>query len=410
MDNGNTKQKIVTQIVCVLLSIGLWFYVINIENPIRTIEINKVPVEILNAEGLRASKLTLSPNQSFYVNLKVEGNSQDLARVSKNDFKIVIDLSEYALKKGENKIPVNIIDYPSGVSIKSSTGLTISVNIEGFEEKEVKITSNIDVEAAENFYVAPVIFNPEVVTVSGPKSVVDRVDTVVAEGTEINVEATINKRYYIKAIDANGKEIENVELSDKYVEATINVNGGKTVPITLTTTGQLKSDLKLISIDLHYKDVLVSGPDELISQINDIKTESLDLSTISDNGTVELNLIVPEGIKISLKEGKITADIIIEKMISKELSIKFSIVGLESGLTAVPKGETIKVKVSGYQKDIDAITEESFKAEIDVSNYKSPGTFSEAPKVNLINPNENIQVEILDKVSFEIIKEENIIE
>lgn len=410
MDNGNTKQKIITQIVCILLSTGLWFYVMNIENPIRTIDISKVPVEILNTEGLRSAKLALSPNQNFYVNLKVEGNSQSLGRINKNDFKIVVDLSEYALKKGENKIPVNILDYPSGVSIKSSTGLTISINIEEFEEKEVGITSKIDVEAADSFYAAPIVFTPETVVVSGPKSLVEKVNEVIAEGTEINVDTTINKSYYIKAIDVNGKEVEGIELSNKYVEATIGVNGGKHVPITLNTRGQLKAGLNLVSINLQHKDVLISGPDEILSQIAEINTENLDLSSIENNETVELKLIIPEGIKISLSENKVMADIIVEKMISKELSIKVNIIGLEEGLTVVAKGENVKVKISGYQKDLDEINENNLKAELNLSEYKEAGEFSELPKVTLTIPNENVQVEVLDKISFEITKKENIVE
>ena len=102
MDNWNNKQKIIAQIVCLLLSIGLWFYVINVENPIKTQDINKVPVKLMNEGVLRDSNLILAPNQQFYVNLKVEGTIQDLRKISKDDFEIAIDLSEYAYKIGAN--------------------------------------------------------------------------------------------------------------------------------------------------------------------------------------------------------------------------------------------------------------------------------------------------------------------
>ena len=92
MDNWNHKQKIITQIVCLLLSIGLWFYVINVENPVITQDINKVPVRLLNEGVLRDSNLIISPNQQFYVNLKIEATSQDIRKISKDDFDIVVDL------------------------------------------------------------------------------------------------------------------------------------------------------------------------------------------------------------------------------------------------------------------------------------------------------------------------------
>ena len=40
MDNWNNKQKAIVQMVCLLLSIALWFYVTNVENPIKTQDIN----------------------------------------------------------------------------------------------------------------------------------------------------------------------------------------------------------------------------------------------------------------------------------------------------------------------------------------------------------------------------------
>ena len=51
MDNWKNKQKIIVQLVCLLLSLGLWIYVTNIENPIKSYELSKVPVEIKNADS-----------------------------------------------------------------------------------------------------------------------------------------------------------------------------------------------------------------------------------------------------------------------------------------------------------------------------------------------------------------------
>ncbi len=51
MDNWNNKQKVIVQLVCILLSLGLWIYVTNIENPIKSYELNNVPVEILNSDS-----------------------------------------------------------------------------------------------------------------------------------------------------------------------------------------------------------------------------------------------------------------------------------------------------------------------------------------------------------------------
>ena len=75
MDSWKTKQKIIVQVVSLFISIGLWLYVTNTENPIRTVEVSKVPVQLLNANALSDQGIALVPNQNIYVDLKVEGYS-----------------------------------------------------------------------------------------------------------------------------------------------------------------------------------------------------------------------------------------------------------------------------------------------------------------------------------------------
>ena len=59
MDNWNHKQKIITQIVCLLLSIGLWFYVINVENPVITQDINKYQADLNGDSMITISDLAI---------------------------------------------------------------------------------------------------------------------------------------------------------------------------------------------------------------------------------------------------------------------------------------------------------------------------------------------------------------
>ena len=239
MDSWKNKQKVIVQLVCILLSLCLWIYVTNIKNPIKSYELKNVPVEILNSNSLQDSGLALVPNQNFYVNLKIEGNTQDLFNVDKDSFKIIVDLSEYVLKKGENKVAVNIKESPSSITIKNSNGLTISVNTEEYATNEVPVKSEINITSKSSYYVATPVFSPKTVVVSGPKSLVKKVTKVVAQGEESNASKTIVKDFIISPVDENDNEVIGVKLSEKWVEGTIEINEGKVVPIKINTTGTL---------------------------------------------------------------------------------------------------------------------------------------------------------------------------
>lgn len=404
MDNWKNKQKVIVQLVCVLLSFGLWIYVTNIENPIKSYELNKVPVEIKNSDNLKSSGLTLSPNQNFYVNLKIEGSSQDLFSIDKEDFKISVDLNELVLKKGENKVMVRIEEAPQDIKIKNSTGLIITINTEEYKTKEVPVKSKINVISKSGYYVATPIFSPEIVLVSGPESLVDRVTSVVAEAEESNAVKTIIKNYTVIPVDDNYKEVIGVQLSQKWVEATIEINEGKTVPIKINVIGTIQNDLKLKSISSDTTEIGITGPKSILDSISEIGTENIDISQIKDNTSMEVKLKIPDGILIHNGQNNINVNILVEKKKTKEFTINYSIIGQQEGISIVPDKNNITIEVIGFEDDINNLTEANFSAQLDVSQYTKEGEYTKAPTVSLVGVN-NVIINKVEEIKLIVSKD-----
>ena len=409
MDNWKNKQKIIVQLVCLLLSLGLWIYVTNIENPIKSYELSKVPVEIKNSDSLKDVGLVLAPNQQFYVSLKIEGSSQDLFSIDKSDFTISVDLSEFVLKNGENKIAVNIENAPSTVKIKNSNGLTITINTETYLTKEVPVKSKIDVISKSSYYVSAPVFSPETIVVSGPESLVNKVTKVIAEGQESNVVKTIVKDYIIKAVDENDDEVTGVQLSQKWAEATIEITEGKTVPIKINTIGTLENGLRLKSISSTITEIGITGPESKLSSISEIGTETINLSEIKDSTNIDVALGIPDGILIHNGESSITVSIVVEKVQTKEFTIDYSIKGEKEGITVTPDNNKVTIIVSAFEDVLNSITEENFTAELDVSEYIEEGEFSKAPTVNLVGV-DNANINSISEIKLTVTKDVPIIE
>lgn len=404
MDNWKNKQKIIVQLVCLLLSLGLWIYVTNIENPIKSYELSRVPVEIKNADSLKDAGLALVPNQQFYVNLKIEGNSQDLFSIDKSDFTISVDLNEFVLKNGENKIAVNIENAPSTVKIKNSNGLTITINTEAYSTKEVPVKSKIDVISKSSYYVATPVFSPETIIVSGPESLVNKVTKVVAEGQESNAVKTIVKDYIVIPVDENDKEVTGVQLSQKWAEATIEINEGKTVPIKINTTGALASGLRLKSISSAITEIGITGPESILNSISEIGTETINLSEIKDITNIDVALGIPDGILIHNGENSITVSIVVEKVQTREFTIGYSMIGKQDGINIVPDNNKVTITVSGFEDILNSLTEANFTAELDVSEYTEDGEFSKAPTVNLVGV-DNVNIDSISEIKLTVTKD-----
>lgn len=404
MDNWKNKQKIIVQLVCLLLSLGLWIYVTNIENPIKSYELSKVPVEIKNADSLKEAGLVLSPNQEFYVNLKIEGNNQDLFSIDKSDFTITVDLNEFVLKNGANKIAVNIENAPSTVKIKNSNGLTITINTEAYSTKEVPVKSKINVISKSSYYVATPKFSPETIVVSGPESLVNKVTKVVAEGEESNAIKTIVKNYIVIPVDENDKEVTGIQLSQKWAEAIIEINEGKIVPIKINTTGTLPSGLRLKSISSTTTEIGITGPESALSSINEIGTETINLSEIKDSTNIDVALGIPDGILIHNGENSITVSIVVEKVQTKEFIIDYSMIGQQEGIAVVPDNNKVTITVSGFEDVLNSLTEANFTAELDVSEYIEEGEFSKVPTVNLVGV-DNVNIDNVSEIKLTVSKD-----
>ena len=404
MDNWKNKQKVIVQLVCLLLSIGLWIYVTNIENPIKSYELGRVPVEIKNVDSLKDAGLALAPNQEFYVNLKIEGNSQDLFRVDKSDFTISVDLSEFVLKNGENKIAVNIESVPSTVKIKNSNGLAITVNTEAYATKEVPVKSKINVMSKSSYYVATPVFSPETIVVSGAESLVNSVTKVVAEGEESNAVKTIIKDYIVIPVDEDDNEIKGVQLSQKWAEATIQINQGKTVPIKINTTGILGKGLKLKSISSTITEIGITGSEAVLNSIKEIETETINLSEITDSTNIDVALGIPDGILIHNGENSITVNIVLEKVKTREFTIDYSMKGKQEDITIVPDNNKVTITVSGFEDVLNSLTEANFTAELNVSEYTEDGEFSKAPTVSLVGV-DNVNIDTIGEIKLTVTKD-----
>jgi len=404
MDNKDKKERIIIPIICLLMSIGLWFYVSNVENTIRKYDLNKVQVELLNVDSLEKSKLALTPNQEFYVNLKLEG-SNEIYKVKRDDFKITVDISEYALKKGENRMSVNIVESPANITIKNNNNLNIVINLEEISEKTMEVVSEIVVAEKGGYFVSPIEINPGEVKIRGAESLVNKVDSLVIRGEVNDATEDLVAAYPIMAVDSAGKEVEGVELESKYADVVIKVSKGKSIPIKINTIGDLPLDLKLKSIEGSRKTSEIIGPKELLDQIVEIQTESIDLSQIKDNEEINVGIIVPNGVNILQGEEFITVKVNVIKMISKELEIKFIVKGLDESLKITHEKNTIKVKVTAFEDQIEAITTDNIKAELNVESLKEEGTFEETPIITLVGLDNTISATATEKVSFKITKD-----
>lgn len=208
----------------------------------------------------------------------------------------------------------------------------------------------------------------------------------------------------VTPVDENGKEVIGVELSQKWVEATIEINEGKTVPIKINTTGTLTNGLRLKSISSTTTEIGITGPENILNSINEIGTETINLSEIKDTTNIEVALGIPDGILIHNGENSITVSIVVEKVQTKEFTVDYSIIGQQEGINIIADSNTVTITVSGFEDVLNTITEANFTAKLDVSEYTEEGEFSKSPTVNLVGV-DNVNIDNVSEIKLTVSKD-----
>ncbi|HBJ1646122.1 CdaR family protein [Clostridium botulinum] len=402
MGKGNKNKSLVAKLICLLLSFGLWLYISNVENPVRTYELKGVPVELINKESISKSNLAIVGEESFTVDLTLEGATSEITKAKKDSFKLTADMSSYALKNGENIIPIQIVSYPQNINIKNNGFLGIKIKLETLITKDVSLKSQVNITYKENIYKKDLTVSPEKATISGPESEVNKVDRGILVGNIENLEKDINKKFPIKFVTKDNKEVKGITSKVNEAELNIKVNNGKTVPINIKTIGMSNDGISIESMVAEPKSVHIIGEDKILNSINSIDTQEINISNITADAEVNTNLKLPEGVTIQENSQNIKVKFSVKKAqeVTKNISCAVEYTNLNPNLIIDSSKSTANVSISGLESVINSITEAEFKATVDLSNISEEGTYTYKPSVISVNNRTDFNILSVDEVQI----------
>ncbi len=402
MGKGNKNKSLVAKLICLLLSFGLWLYISNVENPVRTYELKGVPVELINKESISKSNLAIVGEESFTVDLTLEGATSEITKSKKDSFKLTADMSSYALKNGENIIPIQIVSYPQNINIKNNGFLGIKIKLETLITKDVSLKSQVNITYKENIYKKDLTVSPEKATISGPESEVNKVDRGILVGNIENLEKDINKKFPIKFVTKDNKEVKGITSKVNEAELNIKVNNGKTVPINIKTIGMSNDGISIESMVAEPKSVHIIGEDKILNSINSIDTQEINISNITADAEVNTNLKLPEGVTIQENSQNVKVKFSVKKAqeVTKNISCAVEYTNLNPNLIIDSSKSTANVSISGLESVINSITEAEFKATVDLSNISEEGTYTYKPSVISVNNRTDFNILSVDEVQI----------
>ncbi|MDR2182555.1 MAG: hypothetical protein LBE55_00100 [Clostridiales bacterium] len=219
---SNFLTNLPWKIVAFFMAFVLWFLILNVEDPVRT-ETVAVTLELRNedalamGEGIHLENIEALRAQT--IRFQVWGTSRGIDSI-RNTLGAYIDLSTSeilaAAQNGETLVvavqptgetgPVDIFGFnPSSVSLVMDTITTIEMDVEPYTPGEV----------AQGFILLDAAINitPNVITVTGPTSIVDRIENLVATVDVSEASSSIfEEGWPIVALDGAGVPVVSQHL------------------------------------------------------------------------------------------------------------------------------------------------------------------------------------------------------
>ena len=389
----NLTKNIPLKIMSIIVGILVWLIVVNVDDPIITKGFVISDVQIINEAYVdQLGEMVMQDDRENSVRVYITGDRKTVNRLTSSDIKAVADLQQ---AQSTDTDPENISVSPQNLSVHLEKKVT--------KEFAINVTSD-DSKPAQGLEIASLTANPEKVRITGPESLVGKIDSVsvdvsskldgIDQDTMItDAELTItdknqdtlssNSMSYLK-FDNNGKV--NVTAKLWKVRSDIRISAGY--------TGEPAEGYVVDSVTTVPETFSVAGSEEALNNLKlqgntiYLDNENVDISGKSNDVEKKVNLseLLPDGLKLTSGSSTdlwITVNILPEgsKIYSfptEDIKVK----GLPDDLQLAFEVADIELKVQAEDGDLSQFDLKSVGAALSMDDWEE-GSYEVPIKISL---------------------------
>ena len=374
--------------MALFFAIVLWIVVVNTDDPMvrksMTVSVSLKNQEYVTDMGKYMDVLNEGNTVTFYYTTK----RSVWDGISSADFLATADMEKIEAKaNGTYRVPVSVSAIRNANQITIETKqLYLDVALEDLGKQQFQIKANTSGSVAEGCALGAVEINStNVVQVSGPASVVNAIDSVIAtinvDGMSTDITDNVVPVFY----DSEGQVIDTTKL-EKSVEAvriSAQILNTKEVPLVLSASGTPAEGYRLVSVSCDPAKVRVKGEAAILNTLDKITIppEVLDLTgaTATVDKTIDMSTYLPEGVLLVISsDAKVNITAEIEPITTKEYKIPVSNItanGLKTGYQLSYTERYVLVNITAGKSAHNALNAAEVKGTIEVGNI-GEGTHS----------------------------------
>lgn len=316
------------KILSFVIGFIIWLFSMNSLNPMTTIRISNVPVQIINEDIIEATGKTFNMSESQFVTVKITDTRSNTDKIKREDIIVTGDLSKLSyvysipLTATSSTFPNAVLDIVGDETMK--------INLEDKIDKEFIVEIKKINEDKNALYIETEPIEEKFI-VSGAKSIIDTLDKVVVEldcSTITKETTTLN--LIPSVYDKNGKRVQErlLHFNDSTVSLNLSYLPKKTVPLNVVIKGNNNIN-NVSNISSNPSEITIAGNEYTLSNISEVK---VDIEVLSD---------------VALNNGEYIKNIDIKEYLPKNTSL----VGDSNEVTITIKLKTPNSRIFTFTKD-----------------------------------------------------------
>ena len=418
MKKRKITDNIPLKIMSVAVAVVLWLIVVNIDNPIGTNYYTINDVELINKEYVESSdtigKMCMPEQNQDSIKIAITASKKIRDKIKVTDISAVADLQQaVSLDTNPVMVPITVTCSVPGVSSNDIkvTPQNLSVNLDEKETQEFVVNvSRGDTKPGKDYEVGSLTANPEKVRITGPKTLVNKIDkgnaTIELDGNTQDFTQYVN----LTIIDKNQEALSDSEMNSLRIENNAKVvvtarlwKIRQGVGISASYVGTPADGYEVGSVKTVPDTISVAGSTEGLESLAEnnnvitIPADSIDISGESKDveKKISLNNLLPDNVKLTSDSSEdvwVTVNIL--PVGSKEFDIPTKNIEVKNkpdDLQVTFETAQIELRIKSDTKNMDDLdAKKDIKLSIDLDGKKE-GNYEVPVKVVLPDGYETVE-------------------
>lgn len=364
-----------------LLSLGIavmiWLIIINVADPVTTRNFSGLEVNIINQSAITSINQVYEVVEGQTVDFTVRGKTSVINNLNISDFSASADLSKLSPVFAADIVVK--CDKAENIEIDTKNRMLI-VKLEDVATKNMQVTVDTVGEVADGYYVDDFEIKPNIITVSGGKSKVGRVNSVKVDVDVSGAKNDFSSDAVLVAYDEDGNKLDGSYFTFLYngnvidtVNVGISIYNTKEIPVEIDVKGTPKEGY-VYNDEYEFTPtvITVGGPTKRLSGIERVVIP-VDISDASEQ--YETNAVImdylPNGVKLVSSEDNISVRIQLEQVITSSVEVSSTDITIKNRPDNMnvyfPNNDIFLLELKGTDEQIKNFTGESIGAYIDLS-------------------------------------------